>query len=112
MQRGRWRSFCRFWGIGPLIGVRAESKALMKLDGGPRHPLKHERKHAMKLIMILGALMLLTNCDKAGPALDKATICAGWQAIPLDPASIDGLTGRDAAAILAHNKFGRSLDCW
>ena len=38
--------------------------------------------------------------------------CAGWRAIPLDAASIDGLTDRDAAAVLAHNLYGRERGCW
>ncbi|KPU84120.1 hypothetical protein JI58_05665 [Marinosulfonomonas sp. PRT-SC04] len=66
----------------------------------------------MKLIMMCAAAMLLTSCEKIGPAIDGATVCAGWRLIPLDPASIDGLSERDAESILAHNQFGRSLDCW
>lgn len=38
--------------------------------------------------------------------------CAGWQAIRLDAASIDGLTDADARAILAHNEFGLARGCW
>lgn len=56
--------------------------------------------------------MLLPSCMTSGPAIDRATICAGWAAIHLDPASIDGLTEQDARAILAHNEFGLAQDCW
>ena len=62
--------------------------------------------------MMCAALMLLTSCDLTGPALDRATICAGWEAMYLDEASIDGLTQRDAETILAHNRFGRAQGCW
>ena len=76
---------------------------------------KSEGKSAMKLRKICASLamvMLLPSCMTSGPAIDRATICAGWEAIMLDPASIDGLTERDARAILAHNEFGLAQDCW
>lgn len=38
--------------------------------------------------------------------------CAGWEPIRLDAASIDGLTERDARAILAQNEFGVARGCW
>lgn len=62
----------------------------------------------MKLTALLAALMLVTACTRTGGAID----CAGWRAIPLDAASIDGLTERDASAILAHNEYGRERGCW
>lgn len=56
--------------------------------------------------------MLLVSCETTGPAIDQDTICAGWKAHRFDLPSIAGLTDRDAGAILAHNKFGRSIGCW
>jgi len=58
--------------------------------------------------MTFGLLMLLANCTASGPGNE----CAGWKALHMDAASIDGLTERDAAAVLAHNRFGRALGCW
>ena len=69
-------------------------------------------KNVTRLMTMLGLLMLLPSCVTNGLALDRATICAGWEAIMLDPASIDGLTERDARDILAHNEFGLSQGCW
>ena len=76
---------------------------------------KSEWKNAMKLRKICASLamvMLLPSCMTNGLALSRDTICAGWAAIHLDPASIDGLTERDARAILAHNEFGLVQGCW
>jgi hypothetical protein len=73
---------------------------------------KSEGKNAMRLMMIFAALMLVTSCESLGPATNRATICAGWAAIHLDPASIDGMTERDAQDILAHNEFGLVQGCW
>jgi len=42
----------------------------------------------------------------------KGNSCAGWEAIRLDAASIDGMTERDARAILEHNEFGLARGCW
>jgi len=52
--------------------------------------------------------MLLMSCGVTGPN----DACAGWKALRMDAASIDGLTEHDAAAVLAHNRFGRALGCW
>ena len=62
----------------------------------------------MKLTALLAALMLVTSCARTGGGID----CAGWRAIPLDVASIVGLSDRDASAILAHNEYGRARGCW
>ena len=61
---------------------------------------------------MFGAAMLLVSCTTSGGAIDRATVCAGWAAIQMDGASIDGLTTRDAEAILAHNRFGQAQGCW
>ena len=53
-------------------------------------------------------LILVSGCVSGGGGSN----CAGWEAIRLDGASIDGLTDRDARAILAHNEFGRARGCW
>ncbi len=52
--------------------------------------------------------MLASGCATTG----QDNFCAGWKPIRLDESSIDGLTDRDAEAILAHNEFGRSVKCW
>ena len=59
-------------------------------------------------IALLLIATLASGCATTGPA----EVCAGWKAIRLDEESIDGLTDRDAEAILAHNEFGRSIKCW
>jgi hypothetical protein len=66
-------------------------------------------KSAMRLrpVLIVAAI-LLTGCVSSG----GGTECAGWRAIRLDDASIDGLTDRDARAVLAHNEYGRARGCW
>lgn len=63
----------------------------------------------MKLTLTLLLVTLVTGCAMTGPATDP---CAGWKPIRLDAASIDGLTERDAQAVLAHNLFGRSRCGW
>ena len=63
----------------------------------------------MRLIAILLLVTLVTGCARTGSG---GIDCAGWRAIPLDAASIDGLTDRDAAAVLAHNAYGRERGCW
>lgn len=65
------------------------------------------KKPALKLTALLAVLMLVTACARTG-----GVECAGWRAIPLDDQSIDGLTDQDAAAILAHNEFGKRRGCW
>jgi len=52
--------------------------------------------------------LLLTGCVSAG----GGTNCAGWDVIRLDAQSVDGLTERDARAILAHNEYGLARRCW
>jgi len=66
------------------------------------------RKPALKLSAILIAVTLVTACGKTGGGIE----CAGWRPMLLDDQSIDGLTDRDASAILAHNEFGRARGCW
>lgn len=62
----------------------------------------------MKLTaMLLMTLTLSAACVKIG-----ADSCAGWEEIRLDAVSIDGLTDRDARAILAHNEFGAARCGW
>lgn len=51
---------------------------------------------------------LLTACTETS----SGSNCAGWRAIRLDAQSIDGLTDRDAEAILAHNIRGQRGGCW
>ena len=53
--------------------------------------------------------MLVSGCVSGGSGKSN---CAGWKAIPLDRASVDGLTDRDAVSILAHNQFGAARGCW
>ena len=60
----------------------------------------------LKTALLISA-MLVTACAPTGPAS-----CAGWKPIRLDAASIDGLTSRDAEAILAHNLYGREACGW
>lgn len=57
--------------------------------------------------MLLMTLTLSAACVKIG-----ADSCAGWEEIRLDAVSIDGLTDRDARAILAHNEFGAARCGW
>ena len=64
-------------------------------------------KRATRLIGMLALVTLTSACIKSGGG-----DCAGWQAIRLDAASIDGLTDRDARAVLAHNEFGSARSCW
>jgi len=56
---------------------------------------------------MLATVTLMSGCVASGGA-----DCAGWKAIRLDGASIDGLTERDARDILAHNEFGEARGCW
>ena len=63
----------------------------------------------MKLSAILLMVTPVSACARTGSG---GIDCAGWRAIPLDEASIDGLTDRDAAAVLAHNLYGRERGCW
>ncbi len=65
-------------------------------------------KRAMRLIGTLALVTLISGCVTSG----AGSGCAGWQAIRLDAASIDGLTDRDARAVLAHNEFGKARGCW
>jgi hypothetical protein len=65
-------------------------------------------KRATRLIGTLALVTLTSACVTNG----KDSGCAGWQAIRLDGQSIDGLTERDARAVLAHNEFGRARSCW
>jgi len=58
-------------------------------------------KHAMRLTAMLALVTLTGGCVTGG----AGSGCAGWQAIRLDAASIDGLTDRDARAVVAHNEF-------
>ena len=66
-------------------------------------------RYVMRLkIALLGLVaILLTSCGPTG--IDK---CAGWKPIYLDEASLNGLTNRDAADILAHNDYGRVRCGW
>ena len=65
-------------------------------------------KPAMKsTTALLVSAMLVTACAPTG-----GNSCAGWQAIRLDAASIDGLTDHGARAVLAHNEFGKARGCW
>jgi len=64
-------------------------------------------KRATRLIGTLALVTLTSACVTNGGG-----DCAGWQAIRLDGQSIDGLTERDARAVLAHNEFGRARSCW
>ena len=65
-------------------------------------------KPGMKLTtVLLVSGMLVTSCAPTG-----GSSCAGWAAIRLDAASIDGLTDLDARAVLAHNEFGKARGCW
>lgn len=52
--------------------------------------------------------MLASGCATTGPA----EVCAGWKPIRLDAQSVEGLTDRDAEAILGHNEFGKRIRCW
>lgn len=63
---------------------------------------------ASKLMKTLPVVLLLSGCVETGAATD----CAGWRPIRLEAASIDGLTPRDAEAVLAHNIFGHQRGCW
>ena len=67
-----------------------------------------QKGYAMKLIGMLIVAALITGCgsDEAG------TECAGWRAIRLDGVTIEEMTDRDAAAVLAHNEFGAARGCW
>ena len=67
-------------------------------------------KFGMKLKMWLCAILMLSS----GCAMNGSTgnSCAGFKPIMLDAASVDGLTDRDAQAVLAHNAFGRAVGCW
>ena len=65
-------------------------------------------RRATRLIGMLALVTLTSACVTAG----KGSGCAGWQAIRLDAASIDGLTDRDARAVLAHNEFGKNQCGW
>lgn len=62
--------------------------------------------------MKLKLALMLTLTLSAGCTMTGADSCAGWQSIRLDAVSIDGLTDRDARAILAHNEFGAARGCW
>jgi hypothetical protein len=65
-------------------------------------------KRAMKLTAMLALVTLTSGCVTSG----AGSGCAGWQVIRLDGQSIDGLTDRDARAVLAHNEFGKARGCW
>jgi pyruvate/2-oxoacid:ferredoxin oxidoreductase beta subunit len=62
----------------------------------------------MKLTAMLLVLTLVTGCATSG----SGNNCSGWKPIYLDTASVDGLTERDAGAILGHNLYGESRKCW
>ncbi len=64
-------------------------------------------KRGTRLIVTLALVTLTSACVTSGGG-----DCAGWQPIRLDGQSIDGLTDRDARAILAHNEFGKARACW
>jgi hypothetical protein len=66
-----------------------------------------KRAMTLKPALMLTLALLLTGCVTNGGA-----DCAGWKAIRLDGASINGLTERDARDILAHNEFGEARGCW
>lgn len=55
-----------------------------------------------KIALLLSATLLI-GCVETG-----SVNCAGWKPLRLDAQSIDGLTERDAADILAHNEFWRA----
>lgn len=56
--------------------------------------------------------MLLSVMPVSACTMTGAGDCAGWRQIRLDAVSINGLTDRDAASVLAHNEFGRERGCW
>lgn len=60
------------------------------------------------IIALLLIAMLASGCATTGPA----EVCAGWKPIRLDAQSVEGITDRDAEAILAHNEFGQRVRCW
>jgi hypothetical protein len=63
----------------------------------------------MKLtIALLVSVTLVTSCAPTGPTSN----CAGWKAIRLSGAGIDGLPQTDAQAVLAHNEYGRARCGW
>lgn len=62
----------------------------------------------MKLTATLTLILILV----AGCVPTGGDSCAGWEAIRLDDQSINGLTDRDARAILAHNEFGKARCGW
>ena len=65
-------------------------------------------KRATKWTLMLALVTLTSGCVTSG----AGNSCAGWRAIRLDAASIEGLTERDARAVLAHNEFGAARGCW
>lgn len=58
----------------------------------------------------LMSAVLLTACEMSGPAINRITVCAGWE--PILIAQADTLTEPTARAILGHNEFGRAEGCW
>lgn len=59
-------------------------------------------------IALLLTVTLVASCASTGPSEG----CAGWKPIRLAPSTIDALTDQDAREILAHNSFGRKINCW
>jgi hypothetical protein len=59
-----------------------------------------------KTALLIG-VTLMSACVRTGNA-----DCAGFKPIRLDAISVDGLTDRDAQAVLVHNVFGREMGCW
>lgn len=56
----------------------------------------------------MAALTLSSGCVMGG----AGDACAGWKPVRLDAATIDAMTDRDAADVLAHNEFGAKVCGW
>ena len=83
---------------------------MQRLRYGPQMKGQNAMKYGMKLkTVLLLIMMLVSGCANNGSAGNS---CAGFKPIMLDGASIDGLTDRDAQAVLTHNTFGRAVGCW
>lgn len=59
----------------------------------------------MRTLLLVGSLILLTNCADSG-----AAGCEAWR--PVLVGNADTLTPETARAILAHNLTGRRLCGW
>ena len=103
LWRRPWR---RCWRSGGRVGVRDVARfATRRL-----RPPAGGKKTVSKSIVVLLTVALLTSCTSAGPAIDRATICAGWK--PILVSRSDTLTEGTGRQILAHNVFGETQGCW